>query len=35
MQIIGKPFTEALVYRVGDAYERAAKWVDKHPVLGQ
>jgi aspartyl-tRNA(Asn)/glutamyl-tRNA(Gln) amidotransferase subunit A len=35
MQIIGKPFSEALLYRVGDAYERAAKWVDKHPRLQQ
>ena len=35
MQIIGKPFSEALLYRVGDAYERAAKWVDMHPRLQQ
>ena len=34
MQIIGKPFSEALVYRVGHAYEQAAKWVQKHPALG-
>ncbi len=33
MQIIGKPFSEALVYRVGDAYEQATQWVNKHPVL--
>lgn len=35
MQIIGKPFSEALVYRVGHAYEQATEWVNKHPVLGQ
>lgn len=35
MQIIGKPFSEALVYRVGHAYEQATKWVDRHPVLGK
>ena len=34
MQIIGKPFSEALVYRVGDAYEQATQWVNQHPVLG-
>jgi len=34
MQIIGKPFSEALVYRVGHAYEQATKWVYRHPVLG-
>jgi len=33
MQIIGKPFTEALLYRIGHAYEQAAKWTDKHPNL--
>jgi aspartyl-tRNA(Asn)/glutamyl-tRNA(Gln) amidotransferase subunit A len=34
MQIIGKPFTEALVYRVGHAYEQATEWTRSHPVLG-
>jgi aspartyl-tRNA(Asn)/glutamyl-tRNA(Gln) amidotransferase subunit A len=33
MQIVGKPFTEALVYRVAHAYEQATQWVEKHPVL--
>ena len=33
MQIIGKPFSEALVYRVGHAYEQATQWVHQHPVL--
>jgi aspartyl-tRNA(Asn)/glutamyl-tRNA(Gln) amidotransferase subunit A len=34
MQIAGRPFSEALVYRVAHAYERAAKWVERHPALG-
>jgi len=33
MQIVGKPFTEALVYRVAQAYEQAAGWVARHPAL--
>jgi aspartyl-tRNA(Asn)/glutamyl-tRNA(Gln) amidotransferase subunit A len=33
MQIVGRPFSEALLYRVAHAYERAAGWVDKHPTL--
>jgi len=33
MQIVGKPFSEALVYRVANAYELATKWVDRHPAL--
>ena len=33
MQIVGKPFSEALLYRVGYAYEQETKWVDKHPTL--
>jgi len=35
MQIAGKPFGEALVYRVAHAYEQAVKWVERHPVLDQ
>lgn len=35
MQIIGKPFDEAMVYRVAHAYEQATRWVDRHPVLAQ
>ena len=34
MQIIGKPFDEATVYRVARAYERATDWTSRHPVLG-
>ena len=33
IQIVGKPFTEALVYRVAQAYERATDWVNRHPPL--
>ena len=33
MQIVGKPYSEALIYRVAQAYEDATHWVDRHPVL--
>jgi aspartyl-tRNA(Asn)/glutamyl-tRNA(Gln) amidotransferase subunit A len=33
MQIIGKPFDEAMVYRVARAYEQATPWTSTHPVL--
>jgi len=33
MQIVGRPFDEAMVLRVGHAYERAAGWYLKHPQL--
>ncbi|HEY9447268.1 MAG TPA: amidase [Burkholderiales bacterium] len=33
MQIVGKPFSEALVYRVADAYEQATGWGKRHPAL--
>jgi aspartyl-tRNA(Asn)/glutamyl-tRNA(Gln) amidotransferase subunit A len=33
MQIVGKPFTEALIYRVAHAYEQATGWTDRHPEL--
>jgi aspartyl-tRNA(Asn)/glutamyl-tRNA(Gln) amidotransferase subunit A len=33
MQIIGKPFDEATVYRVARAYEQATPWTTMHPVL--
>jgi aspartyl-tRNA(Asn)/glutamyl-tRNA(Gln) amidotransferase subunit A len=33
MQIVGKPFDEATVYRVADAYEQATPWKDRHPEL--
>lgn len=31
MQIAGKPFDDAMVMRVGDAYERATPWRDRRP----
>lgn len=33
MQIVGKPFSEAMVYRVADAYEQATQWAGRHPSL--
>jgi len=32
IQIVGKPFQEAMVYRVAAAYERATEWTKKHPA---
>ncbi|HEX6005984.1 MAG TPA: amidase, partial [Burkholderiales bacterium] len=34
MQIVGKPFSEALLYRVARAYERETQWNERHPALG-
>jgi aspartyl-tRNA(Asn)/glutamyl-tRNA(Gln) amidotransferase subunit A len=31
IQIVGKPFQEAMVYRVAHAYEQATAWTKKHP----
>ncbi|HET7595667.1 MAG TPA: amidase family protein, partial [Burkholderiales bacterium] len=33
MQIVGKPFSEALLYRVARAYEREMQWLERHPAL--
>jgi aspartyl-tRNA(Asn)/glutamyl-tRNA(Gln) amidotransferase subunit A len=33
MQIIGKPFAEATVYRVAAAYERETDWTQRRPDL--
>jgi aspartyl-tRNA(Asn)/glutamyl-tRNA(Gln) amidotransferase subunit A len=33
MQIVGKPWSEALVYRVAHAYEQATDWIKMHPLL--
>ena len=33
MQIVGKPFSEALVYRVAHCYEQATGWTQRHPDL--
>ena len=35
LQIAGRPFAEALLYRVGHAYERATAWHTRHPDLAQ
>jgi aspartyl-tRNA(Asn)/glutamyl-tRNA(Gln) amidotransferase subunit A len=34
MQLVGKPFSEALVYRVAHAYEQACRWYERRPQLG-
>ncbi len=33
IQIVGAPYNEAAVYRVGAAYEAATSWTAQHPVL--
>ncbi len=33
MQLVGRPFSESLLYRVGHAYERELQWVERHPAL--
>jgi aspartyl-tRNA(Asn)/glutamyl-tRNA(Gln) amidotransferase subunit A len=33
MQIVGKPYGEALIYRVAHAYEQATLWAQRHPAL--
>ncbi len=33
MQLLGKPFNEALLYRTAYAYEQAMDWTDTHPAL--
>lgn len=33
IQIVGAPYNEATVYRVGAAYEAATTWTAQHPVL--
>jgi aspartyl-tRNA(Asn)/glutamyl-tRNA(Gln) amidotransferase subunit A len=33
MQIVGRPFDEAGMYRVAHAYEQATDWHHRHPVL--
>jgi aspartyl-tRNA(Asn)/glutamyl-tRNA(Gln) amidotransferase subunit A len=33
MQIVGKPFQEATVFRAGHAYETAHRWRAKRPDL--
>jgi aspartyl-tRNA(Asn)/glutamyl-tRNA(Gln) amidotransferase subunit A len=33
MQIMGRPFDEPLLFRVGHAYEQSTRWHDMHPPL--
>jgi aspartyl-tRNA(Asn)/glutamyl-tRNA(Gln) amidotransferase subunit A len=33
MQIVGRPFAEARICRIGHAYEQAARWIDRMPPL--
>ena len=33
IQLVGAPFSEALLYRVAHAYEQASPWKDRHPTL--
>jgi aspartyl-tRNA(Asn)/glutamyl-tRNA(Gln) amidotransferase subunit A len=33
LQIVGRPFAEATVYRIGHAFERATPWHERHPDL--
>jgi aspartyl-tRNA(Asn)/glutamyl-tRNA(Gln) amidotransferase subunit A len=32
-QLVGKPFSEALLLRTGDAYQRVTNWHDQAPSL--
>jgi aspartyl-tRNA(Asn)/glutamyl-tRNA(Gln) amidotransferase subunit A len=33
MQIIGKPFDEVTIFRVGHAYQEATDWHTREPTL--
>ena len=33
MQIVGRPFDEAMLFRIGAAYEAATRWCDRRPEL--
>jgi aspartyl-tRNA(Asn)/glutamyl-tRNA(Gln) amidotransferase subunit A len=33
LQIVGRPFDDATVLRVGHAYEQATEWHRRHPAL--
>ncbi|HRA48349.1 MAG TPA: amidase [Thermomicrobiales bacterium] len=33
MQIVGRPFAEARICRIGHAYEAATRWIDRRPSL--
>lgn len=32
LQLVGKPFDEATILRVGEAYQQATRWHEKHPT---
>jgi aspartyl-tRNA(Asn)/glutamyl-tRNA(Gln) amidotransferase subunit A len=33
MQIVGKPFDEAVIYQVAHAYEQATDWTERRPPI--
>ncbi|HEX2173617.1 MAG TPA: amidase, partial [Dehalococcoidia bacterium] len=33
LQLAGRPFDEALIYRAAQAYEAATEWTERHPAL--
>jgi aspartyl-tRNA(Asn)/glutamyl-tRNA(Gln) amidotransferase subunit A len=35
MQIVGRPFAEARICRIGHAYEQATRWIERRPPLTQ
>jgi aspartyl-tRNA(Asn)/glutamyl-tRNA(Gln) amidotransferase subunit A len=35
IQIVGRPFAEARICRIGHVYEQAARWIDRRPALTQ
>ena len=32
MQVFGRPFDEAMVFRIGDAYQSITEWHARHPL---
>jgi aspartyl-tRNA(Asn)/glutamyl-tRNA(Gln) amidotransferase subunit A len=32
LQLVGKPFGEATILRVGQAYQQATRWHEQHPA---
>ena len=33
VQLVGRPFSEAVLYRVAHAYEQSTPWTGRHPEL--
>jgi aspartyl-tRNA(Asn)/glutamyl-tRNA(Gln) amidotransferase subunit A len=31
LQLVGHPWQEAMIYRIGRAYEQATRWIDRRP----